>query len=493
MFAGLQAYLLPQFREVFPSRTHEQTVVVVPSLSFDMDVLAKITGNAHYEERLLCMLMLLRWPRTKVVYLTSVPIHPSIVDYYLHLLPGIPTSHARRRLTLLSCHDDASRPLTEKLLARPRLLQRIREEASNPRTAHISCFMSTPLERTLAVRLGLPLYGCDPELSHLGDKSHGREIMREAGVPIPEGAEHLRDETDMADALAALKGRNPDLERAVTKLNEGFSGEGNAVFRYDGAPTGSGLASWVRDQLPARLRYEARGESWETYIAKYRQMRGIVEAFIEGDVKHSPTARYRINPAGEVETISVQDQVLGGDSGQVYLACRFPSDPGYRLAIQTEGYRVSQLLAERGVLGQIGIDFLCCQRESGWENYGIEINIRKGGATHPFLMLRYLTDGRYDPETATFRTPSGETRAFLASDNVQKDEYRGLSPDDLVDIAVENEIHFNSTTQKGVVFHLIGALSRYGKLGMLSIDDTLEGAERQYNETLGILDREAGR
>ena len=108
-------------------------------------------------------------------------------------------------------------------------------------------------------------------------------------------------------------------------------------------------------------------------------------------------------------------------------------------------------------------------------------------------MLRYLTDGRYDPETATFRTPSGEPRAFLASDNVQKDEYRGLSPDDLVEIAVENEIHFNSTTQKGVVFHLIGALSRYGKLGMLSIDETLEGAERQYHETLAILDREAGR
>jgi hypothetical protein len=261
-FAGLQAYLLPQFHEVFPSRTHEQTVVVVPSLSFDMDVLAKITGNAHYEERLLCMLMLLRWPKTKVVYLTSVPIHPSIVDYYLHLLPGIPTSHARRRLTLLSCHDDASRPLTEKLLARPRLLQRIRDEASNPRTAHISCFMSTPLERTLATRLGLPLYGCDPLLSHLGDKSHGREIMREAGVRIADGFEHLRDETDMAEALTALKARNPDLERAVTKLNEGFSGEGNAVFSFDQAPSGSALASWVRGQLPGRLRYEAHGESW---------------------------------------------------------------------------------------------------------------------------------------------------------------------------------------------------------------------------------------
>ena len=40
-----------------------------------------------------------------IVFVTSVPINPVIVDYYLNLLPGIPHQHARRRLVLLSAHD----------------------------------------------------------------------------------------------------------------------------------------------------------------------------------------------------------------------------------------------------------------------------------------------------------------------------------------------------------------------------------------------------
>ncbi len=126
-FAELQHRLAPLFRRVFPNPREPRTVFVNPSLSLDADVIANITGIAHYEERLLCMLLLLRLPRTRVVYVTSMPVDPAIVDYYLHLLPGIPGIHARKRLAMLSCHDDSTdQTLTEKLLARPRLLERLR-------------------------------------------------------------------------------------------------------------------------------------------------------------------------------------------------------------------------------------------------------------------------------------------------------------------------------------------------------------------------------
>ena len=64
------------------------------------------------------MLMLLRQPRMRIVLVTSQPIHPTIIDYYLHLLSGVPGSHARRRLTLLSTFDNSARPLTLKILER---------------------------------------------------------------------------------------------------------------------------------------------------------------------------------------------------------------------------------------------------------------------------------------------------------------------------------------------------------------------------------------
>ena len=158
-FAALQQGLAPMFRRVFPDPMAAQTVVVVPSLTLDGGELAKLAGAPFYEERLLCLLMLLRLPRTRVVYVTSRPVDQAIVDYYLQLLPGVPIHHARRRLTLLSCHDGSPAPLTRKVLERPRLLARIRAAVPDPSSAHLTCFTVTPLERTLAVRLGLPLYG----------------------------------------------------------------------------------------------------------------------------------------------------------------------------------------------------------------------------------------------------------------------------------------------------------------------------------------------
>lgn len=492
-FKKLQEMLPEQFRTVFADPGRVRTVVVVPSLTLAQGVLDKIDGAPHYEERLLCLLMLLKMPRTSVIYVTSNPIHPSIVDYYLHLLPGIPASHARKRLTLLSCHDDSSKPLSQKLIDRPRLLERIRRFAPDPAIAHITCFNSTALERTLAVRLGLPLYACDPALAHFGDKSNGREVMREAGVRLADGREHLRDEKDLCNALCELKSENPDMRRMVVKLNEGFSGEGNAMFSFDGCPSGGALLGWVRDELPGRLQYEAKAETWEGFRDKFRAMGGIAECFIEGEIKHSPTARIRIDPAGAVEPISTQDQVLGGPTQQIYLACRFPSAEGYRKDIQDQAVRICEGLRDRGVIGQVGVDFLCVNKGEQWDNYAIEANIRMGGATHPFWMLKFLTDGKYDEQSATYRTAFGEQRCYYASDNVQSDLYRGLTPDDLIDIAVENGIHFDGSTQKGVVFHLIGALSRFGKLGMVCIDDSLEAAEKSYFDTLKILDREGSR
>ena len=67
-----------------------------------------------------------------MVYVTSQPVHPLILEYYFQLLAGIPASHARSRLTLLCAYDASPRSLTEKILERPRLIQRIRYGIADP-------------------------------------------------------------------------------------------------------------------------------------------------------------------------------------------------------------------------------------------------------------------------------------------------------------------------------------------------------------------------
>lgn len=488
-FRRLQDQLVIQFRDLFPDPSLERYIVVVPSLSLDSDLLSLITGVHHYEERMLFMLMLLRLPRTHLVYVTSQPLDPLVVDYYLHLLTGVPTSHARGRLTLLSCHDASPRPLTEKIIERPLLLNRIRSAIQDPALAHLTVFNSTPLERTLTVLLGIPLYACDPDLTALGSKSGGRDLFRQADILFPDGAEHLSSEAEIVDALAELKARNPDLSKAVVKMNEGFGGEGNAVFSFDGSPTGPSLRPWVAKELPLRADLASPRETWPTYVEKFTQMSGIVEAWVSGRIKRSPSVQCRIDPLGRTSVISTHDQSLGGPSGQTYQGCTFPAAETYAAEIQDASIAVANLLQTRGVIGRFGIDFVSVQDAGRWYHYAIEINLRKGGTTHPFLMLQYLTKGTYDPGRVRYYTPTGQERYYRASDDLRLKALHGLTPHDLIDLAVCEDLHFDAATQQGVVFHLLGAVSEFGKMGVLCIGDTPLKADSLFDKALNTLSK----
>ncbi|MEL6283441.1 MAG: carboxylate-amine ligase, partial [Pseudomonadota bacterium] len=121
----MQRSFKDQFVRIFADPSQERTVLVVSSLSVDQKVLSTVTAAIHYEERLLCLLLLLKLPRTRVIYVSSAPISDDIVEYFLQLGRGAETSGARDRLTLLDCADVSPRSLTEKILERPEMIERI--------------------------------------------------------------------------------------------------------------------------------------------------------------------------------------------------------------------------------------------------------------------------------------------------------------------------------------------------------------------------------
>ena len=492
-FSALQQGLAPMFARVFPDPRTPRTVVVIPSMSLDHDELAKLAGASHYEERFLYLLMLLRLPATHVIYVTSEPIAPAVVDYYLRLTRGVYSRDARSRLTMLACHDASAAPLTEKILARPELMARIRALVDDPAAAHITCFTVSALERTLAVRLGLPLYGCDPALGYLGTKSGSRDVFRRAGVRMAPGYEHLRGDEDMIRALVDLKREYPSLRRAVVKLEEGFSGEGNAIFSYDDAPAGAALAPWVRSALPRCIRCVAAGEGWEAYSSEFARMGGIVEAFVDGVETRSPSAQCRIDPLGATQIISTHDQVLGGASGQIYLGCTFPAESSCCPGLHDAARRVAAVLAGEGVVARFGIDFVSTRARNEWSHYAIEINLRKGGTTHPYLALQLLTDGAYDAATGLYHSGAGRPCFYVASDNLCDPAYAALTPDLLISAAARAGLHYDHSAECGVVFHMLGALSEFGKLGAVSIAPTRERAHALFEATVAMLRLESTR
>lgn len=480
-FNTLQQELIPQFQSQFPDPMAPKTVIIVPSLTLDKDILSKISGHIHYEERMLCLLLLLRMPRTQVIYLSSMPIDEVIVDYYLHLISGITHRHARNRLTLLSCFDASHISLTEKILKKPRLIERIKQLVPSDHVAHITAFNITSLEEELALKLGFPLYGCPSALSYWGSKSGSRELFKQAGVPIPPGYENLRSVDDVLEALMTLKAENPEIRKTVLKLNEGFSGDGNAVYTYGKLPKITG------DLLRNNLKIVAGDMNFEEFMEKLEQMGGIAEAFVDGDIKSSPSVQCLINPLQEIDIVSTHDQILGGESGQVYLGAKFPADSVYRKEIGELGNKVALHMSKLGVLGRFGVDFVSVKENDKWNHYAIEINLRKGGTSHPYLMLQLLTGGKYDYQTGVYIMPNGQTRCYIATDALVYENFKKLTPPDLIDIAICNGLHFDGSTQEGVMFHLIGAMSQHGKLGVLSIANSHERAEALYNKTISVL------
>jgi hypothetical protein len=488
-FERLKPRLIAAWDTITNREEEPYTSVVVPALSLDQSELRKLQGVSFYEERLLFLLIRLRNPRARMVYVTSQPVHPMILEYYFQFLAGIPASHARARLTLLCAHDASPRSLTEKILERPRLIQRVREGIQDRSRAFLTVFNSTPLERRLAVLLDVPLNGVDPSLNHLGTKSGSRKVFREAGIDLPLGMEDLSTQREVEEALFDLKTMRPALRRAVIKLDLSFSGEGNALFRYPEEPV---TRHAIHDALHD-LDFSVPTETPDLYFEKFARMGGIVEEFIDAPEKHSPSCQMRVSPRGEVLPISTHDQILGGPSGQVFQGCTFPAHDDYRLLLQEAGMRVGRVLAKHGVVSRFAVDFLVSRgaADQPWNLCALEINLRMGGTTHPFLALQFLTGGQIDLGSGLFLSPTGHVKYYRATDNLRSESYRGLMPDDLIEILTINRLHYSHTTESGVLFHLIGAVSEFGKLGVTAIANSREEVDDIYRRTLAVLDRES--
>ena len=467
----------------------DESVVVVPSIG----TMSNGTMMQAMEERALFLLLLLRQPRLRMIYVTSQPVSEAIIEYYLGLLPGVIPSHARDRLIMVHVGDASLAPLSSKLLARPRLLRHIRSLIPNPARGHLIPYNTTPLERDVALSLGIPMYGSDPRLVDLGTKSGCRRMFEECGVRSPVGVEGLRTASDIVAAVQDMRRRQPSLRQAIVKMNDGVAGSGNALMNLEGLPDpGASDEAVALIERVRALQPEAPDLTVEDFLSAFEADGGVVEERITGVVLTSPSVQMRALPDGSVELLSTHDQLLGGASGQKYLGCVFPANAEYAATIAEPAMVIGRRLAQLGVLGRFAVDFVVVQDETGvWTPYAIELNLRKGGTTHPFLTLQFLTDGSYDGERGVFLTPSGNSKYLVATDHLEDDRLRALTVADLFDVVVRNGLHFDQSRRVGVVFHMISCLTECGRIGMTAVGDSPEEAWRIYEDAQSVLLHEA--
>ena len=488
-FEELQQRFAEVYNDIFSNDMASKSIIVVPSLTLDQKILSKVVGHCHYEERMLCMLLLLRMPRTQLIFVSSIPISPTIIDYYLHMLQGVTSAQAHERLKIIHCYDGSDLSLTEKILQRPRLMKRIKDRILHPEGGHIICFNVTEHEKKLAEALQVPIYGCPPSLNYLGSKSGSRKLIKDCGVRLPLGFEDIHHEQDIIDSIYKILAEDNSVTKVVVKLNEGFSGDGNAVVSLP-----ENVFAFQRSEWPNYLRNNikivAKDLTYREFLKKLNQMGGIVEVFVNAELVRSPSVQVRISPVGDIQIISTHDQVLGGESCQVYQGASFPAFEDYAVELSDITWIIAEKLKNYGVIGRWGVDFMSTFNNGEWFHYALEINLRKGGTTHPYLMLQFLTDGHYDASSGHYTLKNGEKRYYFATDNLQNPAYKGLTPYDLLEIVMCHGLHFDPSKKEGVMFHLISALSEYGKLGMVCIGSSREQTMKLYQEVVQILNEE---
>jgi hypothetical protein len=320
------------------------------------------------------------------------------------------------------------------------------------------------------------------------------------------------------DLLLLMRGiwkvlrRNPKAAKGVVKLADGFSGMGNAILDVKDIQArlsdvvNEANASVEADALLIEITRHAMEtmtfhcRTWENFYTELQIMGAIFELFIESPPRTavnngsitSPSVQVVVNEDKSVSVLSTHEQIL---DDQVYHGCEFPCREAYRMELMKYGRQVGEYLAERGVTDHFSVDFMGVPNASGeWDVYAVEINLRLTGTTHPFMTLKLLTDGDTDEASGIFHTSDGAAKFYVSSDNITDTALKRLLPQDLYElITARPDLHWHSTRQTGVVFHMIGRMSEFGMIGITAIHNSMEDAQALFDEASVYVVSEAKR
>ncbi len=459
---ALQAQLATALAANQPGSGVDHVLVALASYSIGESLLA------HYEDRLPALehrylnslLLLNRVADCDLLFVCSEPPADEVLEYYRSIVSPAAAERMARQARCVAIADRSPRSLASKLLDRPDVLEAIRREIGD-RLAVIEPWNVTDDEVAVALAIGAPINGSMPELWPLGFKSAGRRLFRAADVPVPTGREDVRDVVGVLGAMQAIKAARPAVRGVVVKLDDSGAGDGNVVLPVTddgGEPLSDDALRASVDALPHWYREALAGG-------------GVVEELVEGTGFCTPSVQIDLSPSGEPTVLSTHDQICGGDNGQVYLGCVFPADPDYAAELARLGLAVGIELGRAGAVGRASVDFVAAMDDArAWHLHALEINLRKGGTTHPYAALRNLVPGRYDTETGRWVVDAdGSERAYRATDNVVDPGWEGRSPRSVIEAVRSAGLQFDPERGTGVVLHMLACLAVDGRFGATAI------------------------
>ena len=199
---------------------------------------------------------------------------------------------------------------------------------------------------------------------------------------------------------------------------------------------------------------------------------GVVEELVDGDGFSSPSVQFDMLPDGSVRVLATHDQTRRRRQRTGLHRLPLPGRSRLRLrGSPTTAPPSAAELARRGATGRASADFVAARDPTGaWQLHALEINLRKGGTTHPYAALRNLVPGHYDPDAGRWVTErDGSARAYRSTDNVVDPAWTGRPPSSVIDAVRHAGLHFDPQRGTGVVLHMLACLAIDGRFGATAI------------------------
>lgn len=457
----------------------DTTYLVVPSISVDHEEIQFIQrALVDYEHRLLWLINRAENGR-RVVFVSALPTSRVATSHLLAYASAC--SHGNVALETICLEDTSALPLADKILARNDWLKRLKHTVeTDEKNVVLVPFMGTEREFQLGNLLGIPVVATAHELNYLGTKSGSRKVCREAGLLVPEGLEDIEDESHVIEAADELWFKKPERRRLVVKVNEGISGYGNGVL-YLPEQDPRKLSPRERRELLRgqlhRLCFQTDLQEYDFFMDRMARIGGVVEEFLEGRHKSSPSGQGFIHPNQNVELLSTHEQILIGPDGMVYDGALFPARAKHPIGKDT--MKVGEILQAEGAVAYYGVDFL----NVDGVRYALEINLRQGGTTHLRAQAMLSTGATFDPKSGNFLDEYGRKVFYAGTDGFKDPRLKKLPVYSLLEHFEDCSLKFRRSSRTGVMFHLLDSMNRSGTLGFTAVASTRQEARSLFRQT----------
>ena len=338
--------------------------------------------------RIACDLVLVVVPRRPT---------PEVLDYYFSLIPEERRASARARLHVLEVPDPSHRSIAEKLLDRADLVDELRRADRRPARLHRAVERHRPRGGGRA--------GARRADQRLGAAAVAARVQERRSPPVQGGggpgagraARTCAPSTTSSPPSRPCAPPRPHVAGVVIKHDDSGAGDGNQVVD-------------LRTPGDLRATLEALPEWYLDDLADGRRRRGAHHRH----AVHHPERADRRAARRRVVVLATHEQVMGGAGGQVYMGCRFPADARLRRRAGAPRARGGGAAGGARRAGSASIDFAAARDARGrWHLHALEVNLRKGGTTHPYAALRNLAPGRYDEAAGRWFTADGSHARLL--------------------------------------------------------------------------------